>query len=402
MSDALPEQVFFQPVPRTGKDIGRGAGECGRLKTKSGNGHSSGASVRVRPARTAPVEMSDSLQPVAEYMQRRPAAALLAGLSAATFSLWVAICTAAPEFIWRGLRIATGHIERADLYSALLVGVILAFFVEPLMERLRGLGGHAQPHAGRGVLFTAAIGLVFAFVAVCLHDAMKAFLAAQDQHAGPGTVLPKSGLMGGLFLTVGWAMVPFATSLAWFGARRRWLAAPLGLAAALSAYGAGSLFAWSRVEIVTTMVPCVAILLLGYRQTPGADSADPRSRQARLVAQVAGAWLLAALLLELILDAVHLKRFALYSPGGIWMDFRFYLGWVLGLLLAPSPAAYRWTVVPRPVGAGRECRIARTRVWPVRPALPERDEAAVTRSPHDSRGPGRSPARHPSGAADDG
>jgi hypothetical protein len=32
-----------------------------------------------------------------------------------------------------------------------------------------------------------------------------------------------------------------------------------------------------------------------------------------------------------------LARFDLYDPPSFWVDARFYLGWTLGLLLAPTP-----------------------------------------------------------------
>jgi hypothetical protein len=54
-------------------------------------------------------------------------------------SLWVAICAVAPEFIWQGMRTAYEHPDWSDLLSALLIGLILAFFVEPATERIRDL-----------------------------------------------------------------------------------------------------------------------------------------------------------------------------------------------------------------------------------------------------------------------
>src|ERR1700691_719423 len=59
--------------------------------------------------------------------------------SALAAALWIAICGAAPEFIWRGLRIALAHPSWTELFSALLIGLILAFFVAPIMERMRDL-----------------------------------------------------------------------------------------------------------------------------------------------------------------------------------------------------------------------------------------------------------------------
>src|SRR5271167_5028431 len=89
----------------------------------------------------------------------------LASPSALISALWIVICAAAPEFIWQGLRIGLGHFTRADLLSALFLGLILAFFVDPLMRRIGDLFGY-EPHRDapepRNALFTASLSLSFA------------------------------------------------------------------------------------------------------------------------------------------------------------------------------------------------------------------------------------------------
>jgi hypothetical protein len=60
-------------------------------------------------------------------------------------------------------------------------------------------------------------------------------------------------------------------------------------------------------------------------------------RHVRTVAWVAIVWLPMALLVDLVLGWFRLDQFKLYSSFNFWMDARFYLGWSLGLLLAPSP-----------------------------------------------------------------
>ena len=47
--------------------------------------------------------------------------------------------------------------------------------------------------------------------------------------------------------------------------------------------------------------------------------------------------MLAALVIDKILGLLGLARFDLYDPPSFWVDARFYLGWALGLLLAPIP-----------------------------------------------------------------
>jgi hypothetical protein len=104
-------------------------------------------------------------------------------------SLWVAICAVAPEFIWQGLRIAYAHPGWSDLLSALLIGLILAFFVEPATERIRDLLHSTKASVGaeegrsRSVFFTAILSLTFALTSVGLHHAMSAFLIGHGESA---------------------------------------------------------------------------------------------------------------------------------------------------------------------------------------------------------------------------
>lgn len=245
-------------------------------------------------------------------------------LVAAAF--WIAIGSAAPEFIWRGARVALAHAGPEELWGALFTGLILAFFVEPVLERLRGLvqPGHAHPHATASPAFTALVGLGFALGAICVHDAMTAFLHAHETGSGPRT-----GIGGALSLTIGWSLIPFTVTLAWLsrgGAIRRLLA----VCAAASPVAAGLLFGWPRSEVATTLLPCLLILLQGLR------SGERRPHAlARLVARTGFAWMALTGLADLLLGAMHHKGWAPYSAGGFWMDVRFYLGWTLGLLLAP-------------------------------------------------------------------
>ena len=195
------------------------------------------------------------------------AAALVTGVSAVIASLWVAICAAAPEFIWQGLQIAFSEPIWTWLPSALLVGMILAFFVEPMMQYLRGyLVDRARYRRVRkrtpNALFAASLAFAFAIVSICLHDALIAFVST-----GHGGHSDKSaGLLAAFALVVAWAIGPFAVTIAWLGARCRWLAIPLGIAAVAAPLVAEWLFAWPVVSVISTAVPSLAILGLGYRQ----------------------------------------------------------------------------------------------------------------------------------------
>lgn len=261
----------------------------------------------------------------------RDVAALSGGASAVTVSVWIAICAAAPEIIWQGFRLTYAQLSWTEVGAALLTGMILAFFVEPLMQMIREVLEHARHrpvhHRSSHVLFAASLALAFAMASVFLHGAMIAFISrGEGAHEG-------SALVAGLGLTAAWAIGPFTITLAWLGQRRRALAVPLGVLAVLSPLFAGWLFSWDAISVVSTAIPALAILGLGYWQ-----GGSPRLRHhAGMVLWVGIAWLLVALVVDAGLGLLGLARFDLYDPPSFWVDARFYLGWALGLLLAPTP-----------------------------------------------------------------
>jgi hypothetical protein len=266
---------------------------------------------------------------------RRLAALMFSGAAAVISALWIAICAAAPEFIWQGLRIGLGHLTRADLFSGLLLGLILAFFVEPLIRHtnyLLGSDTHRVTRESRNPLFTAALSFAFALVSVCVHDAMIAFVSGRGAANMQG-----SGLQAAIALTIAWSIVPFAITLAWSSMRSRWFRVPIGTIAAASAGFAGWLFSWSVQEVVTTTIPCLLILGFGYRRILREPKLGVFKRCARVVFFTAAGWLSVALLFDAVLGRFDLDQAARYSAAHFWMDVRFYLGWAIGLVFAPSP-----------------------------------------------------------------
>lgn len=259
-------------------------------------------------------------------------------MNALIASAWVAVCAMTPEFIWRGARIVVRHFSWGDAISALFIGLILAFCIEPAMERLRHM--LSRPTQGRidhtrvhKPLFAAAMGLAFALASVCLHDAITAFLAANsDDH-----LTRSRGLVTGIRIACAWAMVPFLISLAWLSADRRPLGIPCGILGALSPILAGFLFSWSVQDVVSTELPCLIILALGYREGTAPRNGTPFLRCARIIAWVAPLWLIFAVCLDYVFLLLNLKQFILYTRAELWIDARFYLGWAIGLMLAPFP-----------------------------------------------------------------
>jgi hypothetical protein len=254
-------------------------------------------------------------------------------LSAIISALWIAICAASPEFIWQGLRVGLGHFTRTDLLSALLLGLILAFFVEPLIRRTGDLLGTAADRAAResrNPLFAVGLSLGFALVSVCVHDAMTTFVSGRGTGNTGG-----SGLAAAIALTTAWSIVPFAITLAWLSVDSRWLRVPMGIIGGASAGIAGLLFSWSGPEVVSTTIPCLVILGLGYRQVIHRSKQRAFARCAPIVALVGAGWLTIALLLDTFLT----DQAKLYTAAEFWVDLRFYLGWALGLTLAPLPSS---------------------------------------------------------------
>lgn len=265
---------------------------------------------------------------------RNIALLLITGASVAIASLWVAICAAAPEFIWEGLRIAFSEPIWTWLPSALLVGTILAFFVEPIVEYLRERIEVATRRPirkrAKSALFAAGLALAFAIVSICLHDALAAFISGSKfgGHSDGNAQLSTA-----IALVAEWALGPFAVTIAWFGARSPWLCLPLGIIGAITPILEGWLFSWPLTSIITTAVPTLAILVLGYRRGIGARL----DRAASTVLCVGIVWLLIALLAQVSAAKIlHVRELQLYDAPGFWIDLRFYIGWALGLVFAPD------------------------------------------------------------------
>lgn len=251
-----------------------------------------------------------------------------------TAALWVAVCAMTPEFIWRGARIVIHHFDWGDAAAALMIGLILAFCIEPAMERGRQMlfGHNNGGHGSYSPLFAAAAGIAFALASVCLHDAITAFLAT---HAAQP--LRQASLAEGLRVALSWAVVPFCTTLAWLAAARGRAARLMGVIGLLTPLAAAWEFNWSLADTLTTFLPCTAFLALGYRALRRGPAERLFPRAARAIALAGGLWLLLASTVDWLFAVSHATGFRLYNGTELWIDLRFYLGWCMGLLLAPFP-----------------------------------------------------------------
>ncbi len=247
------------------------------------------------------------------------------------FAFWVSVCAAAPEFIWQGLLALIDHFSRQNVYAIILIGVILTVFVEPILERARDGRWTSEHRNTRSLLLTAPIAFVFGLVAVGLHECMTAYL-------GSGHDGQSDGVAKGVSLILEWAWVPMAVTLSWFCARLPgWPRLAGGVAAGAWVIAIGWYYGWPLRDIVMTAVPCIVLIALGQWYVARNWHEDTFRNLAIGVAGVSLAWLALTLLLHAVLGPAGLAGYPLYGAGDLGDDFRFYLGWSIGLALAPNP-----------------------------------------------------------------
>lgn len=248
-----------------------------------------------------------------------------------TFTLWVAICASAPEIVWRGLQLVAGHFSLENLYGVFLIGLILTVFVEPLLERARDGRWRPEHRNTRSLLLTVPIALIFGIIAVALHECMTAYLA-------PGHGEAASGVERGFKLIVEWASVPLAVTLAWGAAQS---SAPIRHAAAAGAaawvVGVGWVHGWPPRDIVMTSIPGIALIVIGQAYAAQNWRAEVFGYLALGLVGFTAVWLGLALLLQEVLWPQGIAGMMLFGPGDFGEDVRFYLGWAIGLAIAPNP-----------------------------------------------------------------
>jgi hypothetical protein len=245
------------------------------------------------------------------------------------FALWVAVCAASPEFVWQGLVSVFSHFSLRDAAVALLIGAILAFFVEPVLERVRSLGD--APHARKSPAFAACEALSFAVVAVCVHEAITVYIAASHSNEQASENLVKA-----VSQALQWAAIPFFITLAWMAARGpKWLAWTAVAIVVIASYLTGVIFEWAAHSLLTSAIPSLMVLAAGCVIVREQWDVTTFRRCARATAVIGAAWLALAGALQLALWAANVQAFRVYEWPEFWSDMRFYIGWVIGLFVAP-------------------------------------------------------------------
>jgi hypothetical protein len=87
---------------------------------------------------------------------------------------------------------------------------------------------------------------------------------------------------------------------------------------------------------LTTAIPCILILALGYRHARAARGDLYFARYAPTLAVVAIVWLSVTPIYDAIIPSWK-GWTPLYSVSDYFVDLRFYFGWFLGLLLTHAP-----------------------------------------------------------------
>ncbi len=187
-------------------------------------------------------------------------------ISGLAFAVWVAVCAAAPELIWQGSLLVVHHFTLLNLYAIVLIGLILAFFVEPILERVRNRRWELEHENSQSLIFSAAFAFALGAAAVALHEGLNAYL-------GAGESVPdarRESLVQAFDVILQWAFIPFAVTLAWFAARPGWTAAWIAGAIALTwSIAVGWLYAWSTRDIMMVAIPVLMVMVLGFNYVVG-------------------------------------------------------------------------------------------------------------------------------------
>ncbi|QCO04604.1 hypothetical protein [Azospirillum argentinense] len=250
------------------------------------------------------------------------------------YTLWVSVCAFAPELLWQGFVLMRGHFGAAELFSALFIGTLFAFFVEPLMERLKAGRWHLGHAPSGGMLLGVLVSLAFGIVVVCIHEAMIAYIGAEHV----GDEVKKASLARAIDSACEWASIPAAVTAAWFvsGTSRRLALPATGLACVWIVF-IGHSYGWGWPIVVTSAVPGFLIALFGSRVVLRRWDASTIPMLAQLTAWVAGGWMLLAWGIQAGSELIDSPGLQLYTPEAFYEDLRFYLGWCLGLSVAPNP-----------------------------------------------------------------
>jgi hypothetical protein len=135
-----------------------------------------------------------------------------------------------------------------------------------------------------------------------------------------------------------WASIPAAVTATWFvaGTVPR-LALPATVLTCAWIVLAGILYDWGWQVVTTSAIPCCLLTILGTRLVLRRWDSGTMPSLARLTARVTLIWLVLAPLADWIVTHLGGPTLDFYTTEAVGDDLRFYLGWCLGLFVAPNP-----------------------------------------------------------------
>lgn len=256
-------------------------------------------------------------------------------------SLWAGICASVPEVIWQGGKLLVAHGEPVQfLITSVLVGLMLAFFVEPLIERLKARSWIVH-HGGTSRTFvTILVSVLFGMVTVCIHQCIETLLhshSVTDSHAHE-----TSGLQAAIRIAVQWSFIPTIVTATWFiGLRNRrlgnWLSPIACLVALVVTAGP---FGW---HIYNALASSVVALITStvVLNPPGGREMIARIRSDPLVLSLTAGLCFAVCTIVLATVNNYVVKID-YDGLDYIEDARFYIGWTLGLSFLPAPYRARF------------------------------------------------------------
>src|SRR5262249_32858801 len=133
-------------------------------------------------------------------------------------------------------------------------------------------------------------------------------------------------------------LIPLLVTILWFAARGNWrLSLAAGMLTCLWVVAVGFHYDWAWRDIVRTAIPCVAITIFGALSIGASREQQSFLWLASLTALVALCWFAVLGVAQGVTWLFDIGRVPIYSWDEFGEDFRFYLGWALGLAVAPNP-----------------------------------------------------------------
>ena len=264
---------------------------------------------------------------------------LIRSLDIALLSVWVGVCASVPEIIWQGGKLLLDHGEIQEfLISSLLVGMMLAFFVEPLTERLKNRSWSAHHNAQGWTFVTILVAVLFGMFTVCVHQCIDTLL----HNKVTSTSNENTGLHEAIRIAVQWSFIPAIFTMVWFiGLKKRRIGNILVIIASVIIFAVSMLaFHWHIYNSVSSiMVGALASIIVINKS----GRSRPLGKKGDYYLSISAGICFTICTLLLMFVNYYIVQID-YDGLDYGEDARFYLGWILGLSFLPDP--YRSTKHP--------------------------------------------------------